>query len=59
MNGSKSIWRAMARLALVSLGLLAMSGCATTDDSENLSERPWNTPKSWEGGLPTGMMEGR
>jgi hypothetical protein len=34
------------------------SGCASTNE-ENLSERPWNTPKSWETGLPTGMMEER
>jgi hypothetical protein len=33
-------------------------GCATTD-TENLSERPWNTPKRWEHGLPPSMMEGR
>jgi hypothetical protein len=37
--------------------LLALSGCATTD--ENMSERPWNSPKSWETGMPTGMMQGR
>lgn len=34
-------------------------GCATTDDAENVSERPWNAPKSWEHGMPAGMFEGR
>ena len=34
-----------------------VAGCSTND--ERLSERPWNTPKSWETGLPTGMMEER
>ena len=48
------------RLVLL-LGLLALlgaAGCASTDP-ENLSERPWNAPKMWENGLPSGMMEGR
>ncbi len=44
-------------LALVAAAVL--SGCASTDDSENLSERPWNAPRSWEHGLPSGMFEGR
>jgi hypothetical protein len=35
-----------------------VSGCATTE-SENLSARPWDSPKSWENGLPSSMTEGR
>jgi hypothetical protein len=27
-----------------------ISGCAT-DDPENNSVRPWNTPQSWENGM--------
>lgn len=47
-------------LALVLLVLaLGSSGCSTTTESENLSSRPWNTPKSWEHGMPGGMFEGR
>jgi hypothetical protein len=38
---------------------VALSGCATTDDEENASVRPWNSPKGWENGLPSNMMEGR
>ena len=34
-----------------------VSGCATND--ENLSERPWNTPRNWETGLPSGLGEER
>lgn len=34
-----------------------VSACATND--ENLSERPWNTPRSWENGLPSGLTEER
>lgn len=50
-------WRA-ALFLLLSLAAVLVSGCASTE-SENLSERPWNTPKSWETGLPSGLMEGR
>jgi len=39
--------------------VLGFSGCASTDDGDNASVRPWNAPKNWEGGLPSGMMEGR
>jgi hypothetical protein len=42
-------------LLLASLGLI---GCASTDP-DNLSARPWNSPKSWENGLPSAMTEGR
>ena len=51
------------RRARVGIGLFALalacvlSGCASSDD--RLSERPWNTPKSWETGLPSGMMDER
>jgi hypothetical protein len=38
--------------------MIFIAGCAT-EDPENASVRPWNTPKSWEGGLPSGMNEGR
>jgi hypothetical protein len=38
---------------------LLLTGCASTDDADNVSERPWNAPRNWEGGLPAGMMEGR
>jgi hypothetical protein len=39
--------------------VLSLSGCATTDDADNASVRPWNTPKGWENGLPSNMQEGR
>ena len=45
-------------LLLLLVAAATLSGCATTD-SDELSARPWNTPKSWENGLPSGMMEGR
>jgi hypothetical protein len=48
-------WTLLAWAAL----MLLSSGCATSTESENLSSRPWNTPKNWEGGMPSGMFEGR
>ena len=49
---------AAALLLLLALGALALAGCAT-DDPENASVRPWNSPKTWENGLPSSMTEGR
>ncbi|MEN9678322.1 MAG: hypothetical protein RIS76_4218 [Verrucomicrobiota bacterium] len=45
------------RWALVGWVLATAAGCKSNDD--DLVERPWNAPKSWETGLPAGMMEGR
>ncbi len=42
-------------LALFAL-LLSVAGCAT--GREDMAERPWNSPKNWEYGLPPQMMEG-
>lgn len=44
-------------LAVAAAAVLG-GGCAT-GDSEGMSSRPWNTPRSWEHGLPTGLYEGR
>lgn len=43
---------------LVVCGYFLLTGCSSTEP-DNMSQRPWNTPKSWETGLPAGMMEGR
>jgi hypothetical protein len=50
--------KAAAGLLLLVIGAAFLSGCATSDP-DNLSVRPWNSPKGWENGLPSGMMEGR
>lgn len=47
---SNSGW---ALLLLLGLMIVGAAGCAT--QSENVSERPWNTPQGWETGLPSGM----
>jgi hypothetical protein len=46
----------MAALLLACLGAF---GCASNSDTENISVRPWNSPKGWEHGLPPAMLEGR
>jgi hypothetical protein len=43
---------------LLASALLGVCGCASTE-SENTSARPWNSPRGWENGLPSGMTEGR
>jgi len=45
-------------LGLLLTVILGLAGCATSE-SENLSERPWNSPKGWETGLPSNINEGR
>jgi hypothetical protein len=44
-----------AFLLLLVVGGFALGGCASTE-SDNLSERPWNTPQGWENGMPSGMQ---
>ncbi len=58
MRLSLSFARLAALLALAGLAL-GLSGCASTQDSDNASVRPWNTPMGWENGLPSSMQEGR
>jgi hypothetical protein len=40
-------------LAVMTLAIF-LSGCAT-DEPENASVRPWNSPAGWEGGPLGGM----
>lgn len=47
-----------AFLLLLVLAALGLSGCAS-EESENTSARPWNSPRGWENGLPSTMTEGR
>ena len=52
-----AVWRWLLVVAAIG-GWLVVSGCASTD-TENESERPWNSPHMWEHGLPPEMMQGR
>lgn len=44
-------------LALVALLAVVLTTGCNTPEPGNQSSRPWNTPRSWEGGVP-GMMGG-
>jgi hypothetical protein len=48
-----------ALLLLLLSTAFGLTACSTTEDSDNASVRPWNTPKGWETGLPSNMTEGR
>jgi hypothetical protein len=41
---------------LFALGaILTGAGGCSTNEPQNASVRPWNSPQSWEGGLPVDM----
>jgi hypothetical protein len=59
-NSKQVSLRRIVSILLLSVSLAALAGCATTDEEANYSsERPWNTPRSWETGLPSSLNEGR
>ena len=45
-----------ALLLFLVLAGFALAGCASTE-SDNMSERPWAAPQTWENGLPSGMYD--
>ena len=49
-------FRAIHFVLMIALAALAVmiSGCAT-DEPDNASVRPWNTPAGWQGGALGGM----
>jgi len=52
----------LAAVLLLSIsGSFMLAGCATTNEADqmNYSERPWNTPRDWETGLPSNLNQGR
>ena len=48
--------RCLLLMSALGFALLA-TGC-DTPEPDNMSSRPWNTPKGWEGGVP-GMLYDR
>ena len=52
----KSLTQQWKGVLLAGMVIMLFSGCRTEDE---LIGRPWNTPKSWESGLPSAMTEGR
>ncbi len=54
-NSRLAAWIAVAVFAAV---LLSSAGCRT-GDMQNASAQPWSSPRDWEHGLPSSIMEGR
>ena len=54
----KNILRTILLALLVASAAGLLSGCAT-DDPDNMSTIPWNTPQNWEGPMPSNMNQGR
>ncbi len=52
-------WEFALLSVLLGLAGLAVSGCSTTGELENRSDRPWNQPTRWETGLPSNMYDPR
>lgn len=60
MKSLLSIGRRVMFCAVLAGLALALCGCGSVEkDASHVSARPWNAPKSWEGGLPTSLNEGR
>ena len=38
--------------------VIVVAGCKTTEP-ENMAERPWNSQRGWEHGLPSTINQGR
>jgi hypothetical protein len=55
---SKLLRSLLAAIVLATIAI-GMTGCAT-DEPENLSEKPWNSPAGFGNGmLPSNINEGR
>jgi len=54
----KNILRTILFALLVAGATGLLAGCAT-DDPDNIDTKPWNTPQSWEGPMPSNMNQGR
>jgi hypothetical protein len=55
-----NVWRQIIRwvfVAVVTGTGLGLMGCKTESEASNDATRPWNAPKAWENGLPSGMWE--
>lgn len=50
--------RTILLLAAMVTGLVLASGCATTNDDNNVSSIPWDRPQQWEGSGALGGFQG-
>lgn len=57
---NSNLRRAIILLVTI-IGITCFSGvgCKTNQDPENMSARPWNSPQTWEHGVPAAIYEGR
>ena len=55
----KSLLRKLFLTLGLALTALGMSGCASPEKSDNISERPWNAPQGWENGVPGSLYQYR
>jgi len=55
----KLLLRTAVCLMFALLAACVLTGCKTTEDTENEASRPWNAPRSWETGLPGFQNERR
>ena len=55
----KASLRLISGLVLLFLAGWLGSGCSTPESTDNSASRPWNSPRGWESGLPSGINEGR
>jgi hypothetical protein len=44
-------------LALLLAAAWGAAGCKTDEEATNEAVRPWNAPKGWETGVPSGMWD--
>jgi hypothetical protein len=58
MRRAASKWLRVGLILLAVCSGAFFTGCASTDP-ENISSRPWNSPKGWEVGLPGQFNERR
>ena len=47
------------RLLLLAAAIACTFTACKTTEAENMSERPWNTQRGWEHGLPSSINQGR
>jgi len=52
-------WRIILCALLLAGAGLALTGCATDNNPDNVSSLPWNAPQDWEGPLPSSINQGR
>jgi hypothetical protein len=52
------VLRAIVLIAAVAGSTIMLTGCASTNDPNNVSSIPWDRPQSWEGSGQLGGFAG-